>query len=501
MISFSKLGHKGRLGNQLFQIASTIGIAAKNATFASFPKWEYDKYFKLNISDDDFKAYNTEIKEREFCYNDISLPCMGNYDLNGYFQSAKYWKDKESQIKALFDFTDELTNKSLENLPHNGKQNIAIHIRRGDYVGNPSHYNLSIRYYLNALNRFDWKNHNLCFFSDDIEFAKWHFSCLPDSYFIHNSEIEDLCTMTLCDHFIIANSSFSWWAAYLCRNDGKIVVRPTEHFAGNQLKLDIKDIYPIDWISVSDNIKLDLKDTEFIIPVKFDHNDRMANLNLSIQHIQQNFDANIHVIEQGGTKFSYVEDFAKYTFVTYQQFHRTKMINLGVKHSKCDHIVNWDADMVLNPVQLWYSVKLLRAGIDIIYPYDGNFKTVPRKEHINLATNLYYLVGKIYSGPIESWGGAIFCNRSRFIEAGMENERFISWGPEDAERFVRFQKMGLSIERLKGSIYHLEHYRGVDSGRMNRHLAANRKEWHMIRLMPNEDLKKYVKTWQWTSFT
>jgi len=497
MITFSNLGNLGRLGNQMFQIASTIGIAANNGTYADFPIWKYEEYFKLKVGSKNFKKYNTEVKESAFHYTEFNLPGLGNYDIKGYLQSYKYWIAHEKQIKTLFEFTNELTTKCQSKLPQNDRQNIAIHIRRGDYVGNPSHYNLSIRYYLNALDYFNYSDYNLCFFSDDIEFAKWHFECLPNAYFISGTEIEDLCTMTLCDHFIIANSSFSWWAAYLGNKPHSIIIRPKEHFAGNQLKHDIKDLYPINWIVVSDNDKPSLIDTTFIIPVKFDHNDRMANLNLSIQHIQQNFETDIHVIEQGSTKFSYVEDFAGYTFCQYKEFHRTRMINKIAKFIRTPYCVNYDADVLLNPVQIWYSVQLLRASTDIVYPYDGNFKHITRDRHQYLATNLYWLIGKQFNGPVESWGGAIFMNREKFLLTGGENENFISWGPEDAERFARFLKMGLKVDRLKGPIYHLEHYRGQDSSRYNKHLENNRKEWHKVRLMEPEALKEYIKTWEW----
>lgn len=498
MISFASLGKLGRLGNQMFQIASCIGISAKNGTFAEFPKWDYDKYFKLQASCDGFKKCPTDISEKAFHYNEMNLPDMGNYDLKGYFQSYKYWSGYEKQIETLFEFTDDIKTKCKSLLPTNERQNIAIHIRRTDYVNNPSHYNLSIRYYLNALEYFNHSDYNLCFFSDDIEFAKWHFQCLPNAYFINGTEIEDLCTMTLCDHFIIANSSFSWWAAYLGTKPHSTIIRPKEHFAGGQLKHDIKDLYPETWIVISDNDKTQILDTTFIIPVAYDHNDRMANLNLSIQHIQSSFDANIHVIEQGGTKFSYVEDFAGYTFCQYKEFHRTKMINKVAKFIRTPYCVNYDADVLLNPVQIWYSVKVLRNGGEIVYPYDGNFKNIPRENHQRLATNLHWLIGRGFNGPIESWGGAIFMNRESFLKVGGENEKFISWGPEDAERFTRFLKMGLKVDRLKGSLYHLEHYRGVNSGRRNRYLEANRAEWHKIRLMDPDDLRAYIKTWEWT---
>jgi hypothetical protein len=499
MITFSKLGLKGRLGNQLWQIASSLSISLNNGRFFGIYNWEYEKYFTGTfIKIPEMRKAGIEIKESAFHYNKIELPKEGSYDLNGYFQSYKYFENCEDIIKKQFEFKDDLKSKCQLLLPNNDKENIAIHVRRTDYVNNPSHYNLSIRYYLNALEAFgDWQSYNIIFFSDDIEYCKWHFSCLPNAYFIHGTEIEDLCTMSLCDHFIIANSSFSWWGGWLCKSPDKIIVRPKEHFAGNQLKHDIKDLYPEDWIVVSDETKTVLLDTTFIIPVAFDHGDRKANLELSIKHLQQTFDTNINLIEQNGNHFQYLEGPCDYATYQGKEFHRTRMINTIAKFVRTDYVVNWDADVILNPVQIWYSVQLLRAGIDVVYPYDGNFKNIPRPLHGALKNNLSYLICKHFNGPTESWGGAIFMNRLKFISVGGENEKFISWGPEDAERFTRFLKMGLKVDRIKGWLYHLEHYRGQNSGRRNPYLEANRKEWHMIRLMEPEALKEYIKTWPW----
>ncbi len=508
MITFSQLGSKGRLGNQLFQIASTMGLAKSNFDDKyAFPEWPYRKHFKrgyelpfIDLSNQSYLP--VRIKETQFHYNEnykYSFTPSHLNEFDGYLQSYKYFEEIEQVVRDQFEFADELTSKSLSLLPNNGRKNIAIHVRRGDYVGNPSHYNLSIRYYLNALEAFgNWRECNLVFFSDDIEYAKFHFGCLPNSYFPHGSEIEDLCTMSLCDYFIIANSSFSWWGAWLNKNThNKIVIRPQEHFAGNQLRHDIKDLYPQEWKVVSDNDKPSLLDTTFIIPVKYDHADRKANITLSLKHLTGYFATEVSIIEQGGNKFNYLEPMYDYAQFGGEKFHRTRMINIIAKFVRTPYVVNWDADMLLSPVQIWYSVQQLRAGVDIVYPYDGNWKNLPRQTHPALQNNIDFVIGKAFNGPIESWGGAIFCNRARFLSAGGENENFISWGPEDAERYVRFLKMGLSVERLKGSIFHLEHYRGSDSGRHNPALEANRKEWHMIRLMEPEDLKKYIQTWEW----
>ena len=104
-----------------------------------------------------------------------------------------------------------------------GKPTIAISIRRGDYVGNPNYRLLPITYYILAMfeNFPNWRDHNIVIFSDDIPYCKVHWDCIPNVYFSeNNSDIEDLCLMTLCDDFIIANSSFSWWGAYLGEKEG-----------------------------------------------------------------------------------------------------------------------------------------------------------------------------------------------------------------------------------------------------------------------------------------
>ncbi len=193
----------------------------------------------------------------------------------------------------------------------------------------------------------------------------------------------------------------------------------------------------------------------------------------------------------------YVHEYAYYTSFEGKEFHRTKMINEVAKSYPCKYIVNWDADMILNPVQIWYSVTQLRRGSDIVYPYDGNFKHISKADKHHLAKNHYWLVNAKLTGPTMSWGGAIFMNRESFLSVGGENEKFISWGPEDAERYNRFLKLGLKVVRLNGSIYHLDHYRGKNSGRMNKHLAANRIEWHKIEVMESEALRKYVSAWPW----
>lgn len=493
MITFTSLGNLGRLGNQLFQIASTIGIALKNNQHCGFNEWPYQKYFVHTVPQS--RPVGMSIREKNYNHDDYTI--TNDCDLAGYFQSYKYF-DK-AIIKEQFKFQDDFFNRCVLRLPDNGKKNIAIHVRRGDYVGNPSHYQLTMNYYLQAIQYMPkWWECNLIFFSDDQNFCRWHFGCLPNAYFMSGgSDIEDLCTMSKCHHFIIANSSFSWWSAYLGETNESIVVRPHEHFTGSQLRHDIKDLYPENWIVKSNVQKVDITDMTFVIPIHYDHNDRAANLNLCVYHLQSVFNTNIHVIEQGSKRFSYTSDFAKYTLVDYDRFHRTKMLNDVFKEANTPFVANYDADVLLNPVQIWYAVHLLRRGCDIVYPYDGNFKHIPRAQMPNVNTSLYWLIGRKLEGPICSYGGAVFGNKSTYMRAGGENENFIAFGPEDAERYTRFIRLGLYVIRVAGPLYHLDHYRGINSSKSNPHITANRAESRKVHAMSESELFNYIKTWSW----
>ena len=493
-VSFNRLGQLGRTGNQMFQIASTIGIGLKNGHFCQFPKWQYEEYFINKLPSGSLKGET--IKEKNFHFEEVVLKENGFYNLDGYFQSERYFENCRDIIKEQFTFKPDFIEHCKSKFNHFDKPTIAIHIRRGDYVNNPSHHNLTISYYLNALSKLDWKNSNLLFFSDDQEFTKWHFGCLPNAYFSNRSEIEDLCLMSLCDNFIIANSSFSWWAAWLGEKKDSIIIRPKNHFAGGQLKHDIKDLYPKRWVEI-DEEKPDLMDLTFIIPVAYDHTDRRSNLNTSIFHIYKNFETNIKVIEQGGLSFCYTKNFAEYSRFQSKEFHRTKMINDSVKESKTPFCVNWDADMLINPVQIWRSYQLLKAGKDIVYPYIGTFNHVERHFLGNIIDNLYKLIGMEFRHAKESFGGAILFNKEKFLKAGGENENFISFGPEDAERYHRFIKLGLDVVRVNGPIYHMDHFRGINSSKTNPFIESNRKEWHKVRHMKITELENYINTWVW----
>lgn len=248
LVTFGGLGDMGRLGNQLFQIASTIGIANKNNWTYLFPKWKYQKFFSkelpLHTPHPSFELK----KELSFNYDEYRLNGFGrNCDLFGYFQSEKYWHHCKDEALGYFQFADILKRRVeytwsdiLLERP------AAVHVRRGDYINLQDYHTLlPLEYYNNAMRHFD-ENQKFIVFSDDIEWCKKHF--LTDKFsFAIGDEIEDLCLMSMCKGHIIANSSFSWWGAYLAQ--GKKVIAPKNWF-GPKGPRSTKDLIPENWFQI-----------------------------------------------------------------------------------------------------------------------------------------------------------------------------------------------------------------------------------------------------------
>jgi predicted glycosyltransferase involved in capsule biosynthesis len=88
-------------------------------------------------------------------------------------------------------------------------------------------------------------------------------------------------------------------------------------------------------------------------------------------------------------------------------------------------------------------------------------------------------------------------NKKSFIRAGMENENFISWGPEDSERFNRYHILGLTVQRIPGAMYHMDHYVGENSSPKNEHFKANEKEFLNVVTRNKNKLEEYINSWDW----
>jgi len=252
------------LGNQMFIIASTIGAAIANNDKAVFPDLNRENYkfygdtifHKLDkninknfILDKYFEKPYTSTK-----YNKIEY--KPNMCLVGHYISYKYFEHCENYIKQMFvlpiGLQLEIDNK-YNNIDFSSS--ISMHIRRGDYLQLSNyHTNLNLNYYNNGLKYFENIN-NIYIFSDDIEWCKKNISFENKNVFFidRQKEIYDLYLMSKFENFIIANSTFSWWGAYLSTAKNKKVIAPLNWFGPKRTQnnlLEIEDLIPQQWIKI-----------------------------------------------------------------------------------------------------------------------------------------------------------------------------------------------------------------------------------------------------------
>lgn len=192
-------------------------------------------------------------REPFFHYDENFFKANGDVFLKGLWQSEKYFKPFEKEIRNIFTFK-EVSHLASQNLKN--ETSVSVHIRRGDYLTKISQEilgTLPISYYQQAIEVIKSKisNSTFYFFSDDIDWAKSNFQ-IPNAIFVSNSltknHFEDLYLMTQCQHNIIANSSFSWWGAWLNDNPNKIVIAPERWF--NKGPKDTQDLIPEGWIKI-----------------------------------------------------------------------------------------------------------------------------------------------------------------------------------------------------------------------------------------------------------
>ena len=268
MITFSRLGRYGNLGNSMFQLAATVGIAAKKGYEVKVPK--HPTYFDTNyncnnvsvfdgfdinvsiLSDKDFLQIKHAYNETLFHYNENIFNIEDNTDICGYFQSEKYFAHAEKDIKELFNFKtvhiEEADNlfKQYNILP---EETTSIHVRRGDYVQKQaSHCLMDNSYYEQAFKLTKLKN--ILIFSDDIPWCKQNIVGKNIYYSDTGSCFTDLRAMSLCRNNIIANSTFGWWGAWLNKYTDKIIVGPNKWFGPANSHIVTDDILPSTWIKI-----------------------------------------------------------------------------------------------------------------------------------------------------------------------------------------------------------------------------------------------------------
>jgi hypothetical protein len=255
---------KGGLCNYMFQIACAHSYAIKNnkesifSTNDSIVRHKHVDDYKNNVLKNvnflDSHDFNSFFKynEQHFHFKEI-LNVDGDIYLDGDFQSEKYFKENENEIKKLFSYPEEIKNSMSEKWKFILKENTcSIHIRRADYLNYQDAYViLDLNYYLSAMKQLQ-EGCTFLIFSDDLQWCKENFFEIKQKIiFIENQlDYEDLLLMSLCKNNIIANSSFSWWGAWLNNNENKTVVAPKRWFNSALSSFNTNDLYCDNWIKL-----------------------------------------------------------------------------------------------------------------------------------------------------------------------------------------------------------------------------------------------------------
>lgn len=282
----------GGLGNQLFQYALGRALSVKRglqlkldlSSFRNYPLRDYRLgNFRIQAeiaSDEDTLqcAYGRGligtaqkiwdkmnpwyarriVREKSFPFCEDIFKVRDNTLIKGYWQSEKYFIDIASELRDEIVPRSEMSEESMASLAEiRSGESVSLHVRRGDYVENPVtnayHGVCPQDYYRRAVDVVRQKSKgtgSFFVFSDDPDWVEGNLDIgVPFKTVRHNGpekDYEDLILMSACSNHVIANSSFSWWGAWLCTNPGKIVVAPSRWFNG--ARSDTRDLIPENWM-------------------------------------------------------------------------------------------------------------------------------------------------------------------------------------------------------------------------------------------------------------
>ncbi len=281
----------GGLGNQMFQYAfyrylqkQGLYVKADITDFKSYKLhngFELNKVFGINLNLAEQEEINklktntntlfgkiwyklngikdTHLKEGSF--NVEKVKRYENVYLDGYWQKLVYVKNIEYILMNDFKFkkVKEINNSRLANLINN-TESVAIHVRRGDYVQNKKTFNrhgvCGLDYYRNAIDYIKQKIQNPFFFvfSDDTKWIKENFNFEIRKKIVEKTKSScdyfEMYLMSLCKHNIIANSTFSWWSAWLNKNEKKIIISPKFWYRDSYYNKKLNELVPQKWIKI-----------------------------------------------------------------------------------------------------------------------------------------------------------------------------------------------------------------------------------------------------------
>lgn len=264
MISFSKLGNYGRLGNQLFQYAFLRTTALRLGTTFYCPKWDGDDIFTL--ADEEIrevsppKSTHWFDSDPEAGFISQALEIEDGTEIQGFFQSEKYYPDKQA-VREWYTFREEIVRSVADRYDLDlVSQSVSISLRIDqDYANTREYFPLyPLSYYEASLLKIDATGPVLVL-ADRPDLAKQFFSSLTNKYdlrFVTELDgAEQLYLMTQCRGNIIINSTFAWWGAWLNAHPSKIVITPIE-WCRPGVPNSITDILCDDWIKIRGTVPL-----------------------------------------------------------------------------------------------------------------------------------------------------------------------------------------------------------------------------------------------------
>ena len=256
----------GGLGNQMFQIAHAVCQGLKNNKESVFEPVSYtpmsqskqtiyyvDNIFK-NIKFVDKIINKKRVSEETWNRPNLNFSWDSNIEFYGYFQSSKNFLGYDEHIKKIFSPDENFITKVKYLYPNfENKKSTSIHIRRGDYLTiNDILPSVDLSYVNYCINLLDELTDVFYIFSDDINWVKNNINT-PKAVFVDQlQDYEDLWMMSLCENNVISNSTFSWWSAFLNKNENKKVLCPSMWFGPKGFK-DYNNIYVDGWIKVNVN--------------------------------------------------------------------------------------------------------------------------------------------------------------------------------------------------------------------------------------------------------
>jgi len=261
---------KGGLGNQLFQYATAralaidtgrtliidIGWYSRKSRPRKFKLHDFNiaqrtvSFSKMDLQLAKLKSPLVQMKlltgavlatePKDLSYRPFANMPQSDLLLEGYWQSYLYFSHHRQTLLDDFQLADSVDTSTLQ-VP--SEKTVAVHIRRGDYITAESAHVVTEKYIKNAIQAFG-NNHDFLFFSDDIQWCSQTFKGSNIDFSDQPSDLMDLMQMSMCKHNIIANSSFSWWSAWLNQNPNKRVIAPAPWTAGGT---SYRDILPESW--------------------------------------------------------------------------------------------------------------------------------------------------------------------------------------------------------------------------------------------------------------